>query len=206
MSSRHSRASEILMTGLLSVVLLGAVFLLATIFTTSAFAQTSDKPDFEETKRLAESGDVDAQNALGRRYDEGRGVTENDTEAVKWFRKAAEQGNAAAQAGLGLAYELGEGVPQNDAEAVKWYQKSAEQGNAKAQLFLGGMYAEGGGIPRDLTLAYKWLNLARLGGGDVAETSQVGLDLVTPQMTQEQIAEAQKLASEWWEQHQRKDP
>ena len=30
-------------------------------------------------------------------YDHGRGVPEDDAEALKWYRMAAEQGNAPAQ-------------------------------------------------------------------------------------------------------------
>ena len=66
-------------------------------------------------------------------YDEGRGVPQDDAEAVKWYRLAAEQGNAAAQYNLGVMYDKGEGVPQDDAEAVKWYRLAAEQGAAAAQ-------------------------------------------------------------------------
>ena len=34
-------------------------------------------------------------------YDTGNGVAQNDTEALKWFRKSAEQGYAKAQYNLG---------------------------------------------------------------------------------------------------------
>ena len=59
-----------------------------------------------------------AQYNLGVMYENGRGVPQNDAEAVKWYRKAAEQGLASAQNNLGVMYANGEGVPQNDAEAV----------------------------------------------------------------------------------------
>ena len=39
----------------------------------------------------------DAQDSLGWMYDTGRGVPQDDAEAVRWFRLAAEQGNAWAQ-------------------------------------------------------------------------------------------------------------
>ena len=41
----------------------------------------------------AELGNADAQFGLGVMYDEGLGVPQNHTEAVKWFRLADEQGN-----------------------------------------------------------------------------------------------------------------
>ena len=42
----------------------------------------------------------DTQFNLGWRYENGRGITKNDEEAVKWYRKAAEQGNENAKNAL----------------------------------------------------------------------------------------------------------
>jgi TPR repeat protein len=53
-------------------------------------------------------------------YREGRGVPQNDAEAVKWFRKAAEQGYAGAQYSLGYMYANGQGVPQDYVLAHMW--------------------------------------------------------------------------------------
>ena len=51
-------------------------------------------------------------------YQHGRGVPQDDDEAVVWYRKAEDQGNAVAQTNLGLMYQLGRGVPQDDNQAV----------------------------------------------------------------------------------------
>ena len=88
----------------------------------------------------AKSGEAEAQNALGEAYYDGKGVTENLTEAVKWFTKAAEQENAKAEYNLGNCYYYGYGVYQNYGEAEKWYTKAAEQGCAEAQNSLGYYY------------------------------------------------------------------
>ena len=40
-------------------------------------------------------------------YANGRGVEQDDAEAVKWYRLAAEQGGAAAQFNLGWMYANG---------------------------------------------------------------------------------------------------
>ena len=88
----------------------------------------------------AKSGEAEAQNALGEAYYDGKGVTENLPEAVKWFTKAAEQENAKAEYNLGVCYYYGNGVYQNYGEAVKWYTKAAEQGYAEAQNSLGYYY------------------------------------------------------------------
>src|SRR3954468_412302 len=55
-------------------------------------------------RQLADQGRANAQYNLGVMYAKGRGVPENDVEAVKWFRLAADQGYAAAQFNLGAEY------------------------------------------------------------------------------------------------------
>ena len=107
----------------------------------AAYEAGDYKTAFNEFKPLAEQGVADAQFNLGVMYKNGRGVLQDDKEAVKWYTKAAEQGVAAAQFNLGGMYRSGEGVLQDDKEAVKWYTKAAEQGDAGAQLNLGLMHA-----------------------------------------------------------------
>jgi uncharacterized protein len=46
----------------------------------------------KEWRPLAEQGDAFAQYNLGVMYANGRGVPEDDVEAVKWYRLAADQG------------------------------------------------------------------------------------------------------------------
>ena len=72
-------------------------------------------------QQAAEQGYDLAQNSLGWMYKEGRGVPQDDVEAVKWFQRAAEQGLAWAHLRLGLMYEEGRGIAQNHVEAHKWY-------------------------------------------------------------------------------------
>ena len=119
------------------------IYLIMILFFATAsgvFAQTTN---IVTLMLKAKSGEAEAQNALGEAYYDGKGVTENLTEAVKWFTKAAEQENAKAQYNLGICYYYGYGVQYRDrGEAVKWYTKAAEQGNADAQTSLGYYYEE----------------------------------------------------------------
>lgn len=109
----------------------------------------------------AKSGEAEAQNALGEAYYDGKGVTENLTEAVKWFTKAAEQENAKAQYNLGICYYYGYGVQYRDRrEAVKWYTKAAEQGLPMAQCNLGVCYKYGNGVEKNFEEAVKWYTKA----------------------------------------------
>jgi len=85
-------------------------------------------------------------------------------------------------------------VPQNYAEAFTWFRKAADQGNPYAQNHLGLMYYQGQGAPQNYVQAHMWFNLA---ASNPASNAVHNRDLVAAKMTPVQIAEAQKLASEW---------
>ena len=68
-------------------------------------------------------------------YANGRGVPEDDREAVKWYRAAAEQGHASAQGALGDLYYLGRGVPEDYVKAYAWLNLAAAQGDEVAAKF-----------------------------------------------------------------------
>ena len=87
-------------------------------------------------RKAADQGNAKAQLNLGFMYANGKGVAEDDAEAVKWYRKAADQGDADAQLNLGVIYDNGKGVAEDDAEAKKWYRKAAGQGLAVARYHL----------------------------------------------------------------------
>jgi len=110
---------------------------------------------------------------------------------VKWYTKAAEQGDADSRYILGNMYRAGHGVLQDYKKAVQWYTKAAEQGYASAQNNLGIMYALGEGVLKDTVTAYSWANIAAANG-----FSSKLRELLTKQMTPEQIAEGQKLSRE----------
>ena len=60
-------------------------------------------------------------------YANGRGVPQDDIEAVRWYRLAADQGIAVAQITLGLMYGTGRGVPQDDVQAHMWFNLAASR-------------------------------------------------------------------------------
>jgi len=117
------------------------------------------------------------------------------------YKREAEQGKAEAQYTLGVMYYTGRGVPQDYAEAAKWYRKAAEQGYAAAQYNLGFMYYTGQGVQRDSIPAHMWFNLAasRYPVSEIKNRNDaiVYRDRVASLMTPAQIAEAQRLATEW---------
>ena len=92
--------------------------------------------DVKWYSKAAEQGWAPAQYAVGYMYSQGKGVPQNDFEAVKWYSKAAEQGYPNAQYDLALKYENGLGVNKDYNEAIKWYGKAANQGHTNAKKAL----------------------------------------------------------------------
>ena len=134
-------------------------------------------------------------------YADGKGVPQDYAMAVEWYRKAAEQGYSLAKAGLGMMYYYGWGVPQDYAAAASWARKAADQGDSYGQSWLGFMYEQGHGVPQDYVQAHMWYNLAasryKASEKEKRNLAYTNRDMVAAKMTPAQIAEAQKLASEW---------
>ena len=155
-------------------------------------AQAGDfQTALKEWKPLADQGLAGAQFNLGIMYANGRGVVEDDAEAVRWYRLAADQGHAYAQLNLGWMYANGSGVPEDDAEAVRWLRLAADQGHANAQYNLGLMYANGEGVLQDNVTAHMWFNIA---GANGAEDGRDNREKIERKMTPADVSEAQKRA------------
>lgn len=141
----------------------------------------------------AAKGDAVAQANLGVMYDNGRGIAQDYAEAAKWYKLAAIQGYELAQNNLGFMYDNGRGVAQDYAEAAKWFKLAAAEGYSLAQLNLGLAYQLGKEVVQDDVKAHMWFNLAASKGRIDAVSLR---DRLASKMTAEQIAQAQKLATE----------
>jgi hypothetical protein len=139
-----------------------------------------DNAKFEGIVRdLAERGDARAQSILGGMYfyrgtrtPEDRATPQDRSEGVKWFLRAANQGNADAQGQLSYIYGIGDGgLPQSYVEALKWLTIQASRG---ASL------------------------VSAVDGSSYKDTHNSGIrESYTSKMTPQQIAEAERLASQW---------
>jgi tetratricopeptide (TPR) repeat protein len=107
------------------------------------------------------------QYKLGARYENGEGVKQNATEAVKCYRKASDQGHVQAHYALGYCYFRGQGVAQSYSEAVKYFRKAVDKGNSEAQVMLGFCYQKERGIERNTTEAVKLYRKAAIQGNAV---------------------------------------
>ncbi|KAL0211466.1 hypothetical protein P9112_009764 [Eukaryota sp. TZLM1-RC] len=69
-----------------------------------------------------------AANELGKLYQEGVGVTQNDELALFLFKKAADLTNTEAMINLSKCYESGQRTQQDVAKAVHWCERAKQRG------------------------------------------------------------------------------
>ena len=142
----------------------------------TASAQSADKL-YKEAKALYDTKNytaavpkLKAQYRLGRCYDKGRGVAEDDSQALQWYQKSAKQDYAKAIYAVGKCYKDGKGVQKDRKKAVEHFAKAARLGNADAQYQLGKAYMKGKGVAADEKKAKTWLTKAvknEKGGADI---------------------------------------
>ncbi|KAJ1555979.1 hypothetical protein HK096_001388, partial [Nowakowskiella sp. JEL0078] len=109
-------------------------------------------------------------------YEEGFGVDEDTTTAMKYYKLAAEKGDTGAAFLLGVAYENGMGVDQDPSQAVLWYEKAADAGDAGAQFILGVAYENGFGVEPDSEKALEWFTRAAENGYVYANMENIGIE------------------------------
>jgi TPR repeat protein len=130
-----------------------------------------------EVRTAAEKGDPVAQNRLGDLFGQGKFVTLDLAEAVKWYRKSADGGYAPAQFNLGLVYENGEGVARDRSAALKWYRKAAKNGHVPAEFNLGLLLLKGEGGSKDISQGAQWVKKAAEHDDHLAQVALAGLYL-----------------------------
>ncbi|MGE0421172.1 MAG: peptidoglycan-binding protein [Reyranellaceae bacterium] len=111
-------------------------------------------------RRLANGGDVDAMEELGRRYIQGAGVAPDAAEGAKWMLRAAQKGSPRAMFNAGVMYERGFEVPKDATKAVEWYRKAVAAGVALAQHNLALLMRDGNGTKADPVGAFEMMRAA----------------------------------------------
>ena len=86
--------------------------------------EMSDAAAIDEMTRLAQNGNANFQYSLGRCYDKGHGVEENNKEAFKWYSKSADQGYYKAEYQMARSYIKGKGVEPDEKKAKAWVKKA----------------------------------------------------------------------------------
>jgi len=109
------------------------LFVLILLLSFSGIVFSSEDKDFEQLKKLAEQGDINAQCDLASMYYIGKAMPQNYAEALKWFKKAAKKAHPVAQFGLGVMYSEGEGVPKDYIEGYSWLSMASAKDIKDAQ-------------------------------------------------------------------------
>ena len=139
------------------------------------------KADGGKTGFLARGGSAQAQYDFGQMLKEGEGVTRNNKEAMKWFRRSALQGNSGAQLEMGVQLHKGIIVEKDLSQAEQWYLKAAKQGKAIANFNLGLIYQYGGsGVEQSDKKAIREYRLAAAVGDKEAKEK---LEILLPKTT-----------------------
>lgn len=83
-------------------------------------------------KPMAQQGNPYAQFNLAVLYDDGIGLAQNLTLALKWYKRSAYAGLADGQYMTGRFYGGGRGVPQNPGMALFWFDLARAAGHPLA--------------------------------------------------------------------------
>ena len=86
--------------------------------------------EVESLKRIAEQGNVLAQNRLGQIYARGDGIPKDIGVAVEWWKMAAAQGHSESQYNLAVAYFKGIGHEKDLVLAHAWLNIAVAGGRA----------------------------------------------------------------------------
>ena len=140
------------------------LFVLPSVAQSSVAEINARNPGMQSLIARAQAGDASAQFELGRDYEAGKGVPQDDAKAAQWFRKAAEQGNPQGQNSLGLMYADGRGVKRNKHEAVHWYRMAADNGLPEGFYNLAISYFNAEGVNENLHLAFVYMSIAAAKG------------------------------------------
>ncbi len=125
----------------------------------------------------AEGGYAEAQIQIGRCYEYGNGIAQNEATAVEWYRKAVEQDYDEGWCCLACCYEFGIGVKQDYLEGIRLYLIAAERGHPRAQNNLGSCFENGHGVGKDIGMAVLWYQHAALGGNQRAKKNLKRLEI-----------------------------
>jgi hypothetical protein len=86
---------------------------------------------------------------LGYMYENGQGVTRDDSHAAALYSKGCDAGNALGCVNLGIMYEIGKGVAKDNSHAAALFSKGCDAGNARGCTNLGYMYENSQGVAKD---------------------------------------------------------
>lgn len=136
-----------------------------------SFAKQPDAAQtLEQTIKLADEGNLQAQLFLGYSYLYGEnGLKADYDKSFEYYGKAALQNDATGLNNLGSLYYNGIGVARNPTKAAILFAKATELGNAEAAVNLGFMLISGNGIKKDKAKALECFEKASATDNSIAK-------------------------------------
>lgn len=101
------------------------------------YARGEIEKSFTVNMISAREGFAPCQNNIGYAYEYGEGVSQNLSEAVRWYRLAADQNNRDGQYNLSQSLLQGTGVEIDQEEGMKYLIKAANNNHPAALHNLG---------------------------------------------------------------------
>ncbi len=144
-----------------------AIMNLARLYDLNKIAGKSTKDAAELYQKVAAKSNAIAQYHLGYCYEFGRGIKEDQEEAIKYYKLSADQNFEKAQNQLwnlyykiGLNYYYGKGVTKDVKKATECFKLASDHNIANAQTFLGYCHENGLGTDNNINEAYKYYKLS----------------------------------------------
>ncbi len=128
----------------------------------SSFAAGFSAGVFEFQQKLANGGNAQAQYTLGTMYESGRGVEQNLTTAVSWYKKSAAQNYKAAKNRLVYLDVKQKGLKDAPKPWLDSLTTDARNGDGESLMLLGIMYGEGTGVKQNFNESIKLLKQAKI--------------------------------------------
>ncbi len=157
-----------------------------------ARAQSTNTVKFSTIVKRAKAGNVEAQLALGKAYEDGKGVKRDFLKAANWYKTALRQGDVEATFRLARLVHRGGGkLAQSPDLAAQLYRRAAQQGHSGAQNWLGFCYQFGFGLTADYARAVNWYRKAAEQGYPAAQNNLGMLYLSGKGVSQDLLKAAQ---------------
>lgn len=100
---------------------------------------------------------------------DGKGCTENHTEAAYWFEKSASFDNVAGMLNIGIMYMNGKGVTRHPYKGHHYLMQAAQLGHPNAMYCVGLNFKNGNGCDQSFIDARAWFNKAASLGHEKAK-------------------------------------
>jgi S1-C subfamily serine protease len=123
---------------------------------TDAQVGSIDYSNFEQVKKAADRADPRAMYQLAEMYSEGKGVSENFSEAAKWYRRSADAGYPEAHTSMGVISLIkASGLAGDDESAARFVSDESK----KSEIFSLILHPEKLQIQNQMALkdSVKWL-------------------------------------------------